>query len=142
VVENAYGSSFTISCRYVGEDHSSSISWDSKKLKINGIKTVQIVVDGTSYPFAGNFLYMEAHHVSGGSVEISSLATRSILKSLVARLISSRSATFSIELPQDRASEEFSLLGARKVLLGSRFEDTATRRTVKPGHTIVEKCVE
>jgi hypothetical protein len=140
-IQNKDGSLFTISCGYFNSEHTAGIDWQSRKFQLNGIKDVQVVVGGVNYPFTVTFLYMASLKKSGGTFNMGNLATNAVLKSLVATLIHSRAGEFMIEVPQDNVSEAFSLLGARDVLLGHRFEDISKRRSVPKGHSIVDACV-
>jgi hypothetical protein len=140
-IQNRNGSLFTISCGYFNGEHTAGIDWQSRKLQLDGVKDVQVVVGSVNYPFTVRFLYMASSKKSGGMFNMGNLATNVVLRSLVATLIHSRAREFIIEVPQDNVSEAFSLLGAHDVLLGHRFEDTSTRRSVPKGHSIVDTCV-
>jgi hypothetical protein len=141
-IQNESGSLFAISCGYFTSDHLAIATWETQMFRLNGLKDVQIVVDNVSYPFSSNFLYMESLNKSSATFEATALAPNVVFKSLVGALIRSKAQKFLIEVPQDGFTETFSLLGAHDVLLGFRFEDTHAARTVPPGHSIVDPCVD
>ena len=104
----------------------SGMMLSSRKLKSLGFNQMQIIVGGTSYPFV----------FSNGSYENDSLSGSVIFHSLVRALMNSKGKTFTIEVPKEGVSEEFSLADARKVLGGFRYEGSRKPR----GGTLIGDC--
>jgi hypothetical protein len=109
IIRNSTGSSVNIYCPSGQEDTTPGLFVESKKVKARANENVyvQIIVDGTNFPFELKGSQFIAHARIAGET----------LRQLVVALSKSEYSSFKVEYPKYQVVDIFSLKDARKALV-------------------------